>query len=138
MSLRIAHVTASPNFGGVERLILEICRALQHTKDVESIIASFPENGNADPFLREVDKAGFIGYRFQKDMPHLVAATFELIRLLKQHQIQILCAHGHKSRMLGWFAAKYLRIPIVGVSHGWTGENRRVQFYDRIDKWMHR
>lgn len=138
MSLRIAHVTASPNFGGVERLILEICRALQHTKDVESIIASFPENGNADPFLREVDKAGFIGYRFQKDMPHLVAATFELIRLLKQHQIQILCAHGHKSRMLGWFAAKYLRIPIVGISHGWTGEDRKVQLYDRLDKWMHR
>jgi len=61
-----------------------------------------------------------------------------LIRLLKQHNIQILCAHGHKSRMLGWFAAKYLRIPIIGISHGWTGECRKVQFYERIDKWMHR
>jgi glycosyltransferase involved in cell wall biosynthesis len=40
--------------------------------------------------------------------------------------------------MLGWFAAKRLRIPIIGISHGWTGECRKVQFYDRIDKWMHR
>jgi glycosyltransferase involved in cell wall biosynthesis len=138
MPLRIAHVAASPNFGGVERLILEICRSLQCAKDIEHIIASFPEGGNAEPFLREVDKAGFAGYRFQNDMPHLMAATFELIRLLKQHQTQILCAHGHKARMLGWFAAKYLRIPIVGISHGWTGEDRKIQIYERIDKWMHR
>jgi len=137
MPLRIAHVTASPNFGGVERLILEICRSLQHTQDVEHLIASFPEGGNAEPFLREVEQSGFIAYGFQNDMPHLIAATRELIRLLKQHQIQILCAHGHKARMLGWFATKYLRIPIIGISHGWTGENKKIQFFERIDKWMH-
>jgi len=136
--LKIAHVTASPNFGGVERLILEINRLHRRTKNADLIIASFPEGGNAVPFLREVEKAGFPAYCFQKDMPHLIAATFELTRLLKQHQTQILCAHGHKARMLGWFAAKRLRIPIIGISHGWTGENRKVQIYDRIDKWMHR
>jgi len=138
MTLRIAHVTASPNFGGVERIILEVGGAHQRTKDVEQIFASFPEGGNAEPFLREVEKRGFTAYRFQNDTPRLIAATLEFIRLLKQHQIQILCAHGHKSRMLGWFAAKRLRIPIIGISHGWTGENRKVQLYDRIDKWMHR
>jgi glycosyltransferase involved in cell wall biosynthesis len=138
MPLKIAHVTASPNFGGVERLILEICRSLQRTKGVENFIASFPEGGNAEPFLREVEKSAFPNYCFQNDMPHLIAAMFELIRLLKQHQIQILCAHGHKARMLGWFAAKYLRIPIIGISHGWTGENKKIQLYERLDKWMHR
>ena len=138
MSLKIAHVTASPNFGGVERLVLEISRLLQCTKDVQHVLASFPEGGNAEPFLHEVEQSGFIAYRFQNDMPHLVAATLELIRFLKQYQIQILCAHGHKARMLGWFAAKRLRIPIVGISHGWTGENRKIQFFECIDKWMHR
>jgi len=138
MPVRIAHITASPNFGGVERIILEVGSTHQRTRDVEQIFASFPEGGNAEPFFCEVEKLGFTAYCFQNDMPHLIAATFELIRLLKQHQIQILCAHGHKSRMLGWFAAKRLRIPIIGISHGWTGENRKVQLFDRIDKWMHR
>ena len=134
----MAHVTASPNFGGVERLILEICRSLERTKNIEHVIASFPEGGNAKPFLCEVEKAGFTAYLFQNDMPHLASATFEFIRMLKQHKIQILCAHGHKARILGWFAAKYLRIPIVGISHGWTGEDKKIQFFERIDKWMHR
>jgi glycosyltransferase involved in cell wall biosynthesis len=138
MSLRIAHITASPSFGGVERLILEVGRSLQRTKDVEQIFASFPENGRAEPFLHEIKKSGFTPYGFKNDMPHLFAATRELIRLLKKHQIQILCAHGHKARMLGWFATKWLRIPIIGISHGWTGETKAVQLYERIDKWMHR
>ena len=135
---KIAHVTASPNFGGVERLILEICRSLRQTKGVEHFVASFPEAGKAVPFLHEAENAGFPAYLFKNDMPHLIAATFEFVRLLKQHKIQILCAHGHKARMLGWFAAKYLRIPIVGISHGWTGENRKIQCFEYIDKWMHR
>ena len=138
MPLKIAHVTASPNFGGVERLILEICRSLGRTKDVEHVIASFPEGGNAEPFLHEVEKSGFTAYGFQNDMPYLGPATCELIRLLKQHEIQILCAHGHKARMLGYLAAKRLRIPIVGISHGWTGENKKIKLFERIDKWMHR
>jgi glycosyltransferase involved in cell wall biosynthesis len=138
MTLRIAHVTASPFFSGVERLILEIGRSHQHTKGAEQIFASFPEEGRAGPFLHEIEQAGLTAYLFQNDMPHLVAATWEFIRLLRQHHIQILCAHGHKPRMLGWFAAKYLRIPIIGISHGWTGEDRKVQLYDRMDKWMHR
>jgi len=138
MAIKIAHVTASPNFGGVERLILEISRSLQQTKRVDHLVASFPEEGRAIPFLREAENAGFPAYLFQNDRPHLIAATFELIRLLKQHQIQILCAHGHKARMLGWFASRYLRIPIVGISHGWTRENQKIQFFEYIDKWMHR
>jgi len=137
-SLNIAHLTASPNFGGVERLILEISGAVQRSRDAQHVLASFPEKGRAGPFLREAENAGFPAYLFQNDMPHLIAATRELIRLLTQHQVQILCAHGHKARMLGWFAAKWLRIPIVGISHGWTGENRKIQLYERIDKWMHR
>jgi glycosyltransferase involved in cell wall biosynthesis len=138
MPLRIAHVTASPNFGGVERLILEVAGVLERTRDVKHIVASFSEGGNAKSFLDVAEKLGFTTCRLRHDMPRLVAATFELIRLLKRHDIQLLCAHGHKARMLGWFATQWLRIPIVGISHGWTGESRNVQLYERIDKWMHR
>jgi len=137
MPLKIAHVTASPVFSGVERLILEIGRSHQHTRDVEQVFASFPEEERAGPFLHEIEQAGLTAYLFQHDMPHLLAATFEFIRLLRQHNTQILCAHGHKARILGWFAARWLRIPIIGISHGWTGESRDVQLYERVDKWMH-
>ena len=138
MPINIVHVAASPVFGGVERLILEICCSLERTKDIKHIVASFPEEGRLMPFIQEIEKAGLPAYCFQNDMPHLIAATRELTRLLKQHDIQILCAHGHKARMLGWFAAQWLRIPIVGISHGWTGETKTVKLYERIDKWMHR
>jgi len=136
MPVRIAHITASPNFGGVERIILETGCCHKRTKDVEQIFATFSKGGKEEPFLREIEKAGLTTYRFQNDMPHLFAQTCELIRLLQQHQTQILCAHVPRARILGWFAAKRLRIPIIGVSHGWPDESGKL--YNRIDQWMHR
>ncbi|MDR3182009.1 MAG: glycosyltransferase [Planctomycetaceae bacterium] len=136
--MNIAHITASPNFGGPERQMLELARTLEKTRAVKFFIASFPEGGNAEAFLAESEKSGFPTYRFHNDMPHLFAALREMIRYLKENRIDVILAHGHKARMLGWLAARWLHIPIIGVSRGWTGENRTIQFYERIDKWIHR
>ena len=142
MSLRVAHVTSSSSFGGISRFVLEIGSLLQRTKDTKQIVIAFPEGGTVGPFLDKIEKAGLTARCLQKDMPRLIAATFELIFLLKQHQIQIMCAHGYKARMLGWFAAKWLGIPIIGVSHsasGWSdGLRHRDKLYERLDRWMYR
>jgi len=58
MPLRIAHVTASGNFLGLERIILETGSFHQRTKDVEQIFVPFPKGGKEEPFLREIEKAG--------------------------------------------------------------------------------
>ena len=137
MPLKIAHVTSASGLGGVGQIILDTARSHRDNKGAEHVLATFPTKELDKPFLHEVEKAGFIPYRFQNNTPHYVAATLEYVRFLKQHQIQILCAHGHKPRILGWPAARYLRIPIIGVSHGWIGISRAYRFYERIDKWMH-
>ncbi|MDR3233361.1 MAG: glycosyltransferase [Planctomycetaceae bacterium] len=136
--MNIAHITASPSFGGPERQMLELARTLQAAQDAKFFVASFPEGGNAEPFLAEAEKGGFPAYRFQNDMPHLFAAFQEMIRYLRENRIDVLLAHGHKARLLGWLAARRLRIPIIGVSRGWTGENKKIRFFERIDKWIHR
>ncbi len=137
--MRILHLTASPFFGGPERVILDIVRAQSAPEfDVESLVVSFSENGNCRPFIEQVEKAGFSGRILKNDMPRLVAATVELSRFLRDEKIDVIVAHGHKSRMVGWFAARRTGIPIVGVSHGWTWQDWKTSIYERIDQWMHR
>ncbi len=72
------------------------------------------------------------------DMPYLVAAWRELVLLLRDEKIGILCAHGHKARLLGWLAARRAGIPVVGVSHGWTWQDWKTALYERLDQWVHR
>ncbi len=137
--LKIVHLTASPFFGGPERVILDIIRTQRENEaPLENLVLSFAENGNCEPFLEAVKKSGFEGIRLPHDMPHLIAAKNDLVQILRERKIDLLFAHGHKSRMVGWWAARQVGIPIVGVSHGWTWQDWKTSLYERIDQWMHR
>jgi glycosyltransferase involved in cell wall biosynthesis len=52
----------------------------------------------------------------------------------------VLCCHGYKADIIGLWAARRCHIPVIAVSRGWTGENRKVQLYEKIDRmvlrWM--
>ena len=137
--MRIIHLTASPFFGGPERQMIELAKTLRREKrNVETFFASFAENGNARPFFDEAVQAGFESLMLQNDMPHLWAAAKELTRLFREKQIDLALLHGHKARMVGYWAARKDQIPCIGVSRGWTTENWKIKIYNRLDKWMHR
>lgn len=137
--MKILHLTASPFYGGPERVILDLVRRQSAPEfGVESLVVSFRENGGSDAFLEVLRQAGFPGKVLKYDMPHLVAAVFELGRLLRKESIDLICAHGHKSRFVGWLAARRTGIPIVGVSHGWTWQDWKTSLYERLDQWVHR
>lgn len=105
-----------------------------------TIFASFSEGGNCQAFLREVHGAGFIGIELRHDTPRFLGATNEIQTLIKSHAIDVLVCHGYKAGLLGWWSARRAGIPVMAVSRGWTSENRKVRFYEAIDKrvlrWM--
>ena len=137
--LKVMHLTASPFFGGPERVIMDIVRTQSQPEfGIESLVVSFRENGNCEPFMQELGKAGFDGRVLNHDMPNLVAAYRDLVKILRTEKIGLLCAHGHKSRLLGWLAARRVGIPVVGVSHGWTWQDWKTSLYERLDQWVHR
>ncbi len=136
---KILHLTASPFFGGPERVIVDLVRTHALPEyHIDSLVASFSEKGGSEAFLRILAEQGFRGTTLKQDMPHLVAAYQELVQLLCEEEIDLLCAHGHKSRLLGWLAARRVGIPVVGVSHGWTWQDWKTTLYEKIDQWVHR
>lgn len=135
---KLLFLTASPFFGGPERQMIELGRTFrEEERAAEIFFASFAENGNAREFLEKVDQSGFHALELQYDMPRLYSATEELIRILKENEIDLLFLHGHKARLLGWIAALRTGIPKIGVSRGWTNEGWKIALYNRLDKWVH-
>ncbi len=130
----VLHLTSSRFFGGPERQMLGLARALE--SDTQTIFASFSEDGLNRAFLDQVRQAGFLGNGLHNDTPHLIAARNEIVGLVKKHGIDILICHGYKAGMVGWFAARKAKIPVIAVSRGWTAESRRVRMYERLDRWM--
>ena len=141
--MKIIHLTASPFFCGPDRQMMELAKTFRQAgtfcrekRNIETLFASFAESGGARSFLGITTEAGFESLMLQNDMPHLWAAVKELTRLFREKQIDIALLHGHKARMVGYWAARRNRIPCVGVSRGWTTENWRIKVYNRLDKWM--
>lgn len=130
--MNVTHLTASRFFGGAEQQMLGLARSLP--AQFESIFVSFSEDGLCEDFLQKVRGFGFEGIRIRHDTPRLISALRELIALLRRVKADILCCHVSKANLLGLLAARRLRIPVLSVSHGWTGETFRVRLYDTLDR----
>jgi glycosyltransferase involved in cell wall biosynthesis len=136
----VAHLTASPFYGGPERQMLGLAGHLR--ADVRTVLLSFAEGGNARPFLDEARRRGFEAMALAHDTPHLRSAIGELVVLIGRVGVDVLFCHGYKAGILGRIAARRAAIPVVAVSRGWTSESPKVRAYELLDRinlrWMDR
>jgi glycosyltransferase involved in cell wall biosynthesis len=135
--MRLVHLTSSRFFGGPERQMLGLAKALP--AECKTLFASFSEGDRCDAFLDRVRQAGFAARRLRHDTPHLFAARKELSALLQERNADVLLCHGYKADLVGRPAARLAGVPVIAVSRGWTGETFKVRWYDRIDRlFLHR
>lgn len=138
--MNVVHLTSSQFYGGPERQMLGLARALP--AEYRTTFVSFSEKGGCQSFLDVVRSHRFPGIALHHDMPHLLATRNELAQLLRQRSADLLVCHGYKANILGRSAARRVGIPVVAVSRGWTGEQWRVRLYDALDRlnlrWMDR
>jgi glycosyltransferase involved in cell wall biosynthesis len=48
----------------------------------------------------------------------------------------VVCCSGYKPDLIGWWAARQAGVPVISVSHGWTGATFKVRCYETVDRWM--
>ncbi|HWY85786.1 MAG TPA: glycosyltransferase, partial [Gemmataceae bacterium] len=134
----IAHLMASPFFGGPERQMLGLARHLPAVST--SIFLTFAEHGKCQAFLEQVHNHGFEGLALEHNTPHVRAAAREVAGHLGRVKADILTCSGYKPDLIGWLAARQVGIPVLAVAHGWTAATLKVRFYETVDRlilrWM--
>ncbi len=130
--MKVLHLTSSRFHGGPERQMLGLAEAGRNK--FETVFASFSEGHLCLEFLSRVSASGFGATELVHDTPHLLRARNEVRKILRKEKISVLLCHGYKAGLIGWWAARNAGIPVVAVSRGWTGENRKVRFYEWLDR----
>jgi glycosyltransferase involved in cell wall biosynthesis len=130
--MNIVHLTASPFLGGPERQMLGLADNLPAT--YRSVFLSFAEHGRARPFLEEARRRGYTAIELRYNRPRLYAVVRELVGHLRHLQADLLCCHGYKADLYGLLAARWAGVPVLAVSHGWTGATFKVRCYELLDK----
>jgi glycosyltransferase involved in cell wall biosynthesis len=131
--VNIMHLRASNFVGGPEKQILEHFARLDSAR-FRPVLGTFAEPGELDPLGDEAARRGMQTARVPQSSPLNPKAILHISRMLRRHNIGILCTHGYKPNVLGFFAARLCGIPTIAISRGWTWENRKIRVFEALDR----
>jgi succinoglycan biosynthesis protein ExoA len=131
MKARVLHLRASNFVGGPEKQILAYAR--ESADIVENMIGSFCGETEGAELLRAAASQGFA--TLPLPAASLTESVAALKRAVRESNIQLICTHGYKSAVLAGIVSWITRVPYVCFLRGWTKENRKVAFYEAIERW---
>jgi len=114
--------------------MLGLARALP--PEYRTTFLSFSESGRCRALLSEVRRHRFEGVELKHNFPWFRRAANEVATQLRRLRADVLCCSGYKPDVIGWLAARRAGVPVVSVSHGWTGVTLRVRLYEALDRWV--
>ena len=130
--MNVLHLTDSPFFGGPERQILGLSRALP--AGIRSTVVCFSENATCLPFLERLRSAGIPAAMLDSTTPHYGRLIRDIQRELRRRETDLLICHGYKADILGLIAARAAGVPVISISRGWTGHTHKVRLNEAIDR----
>lgn len=129
----IMHLSATDFFGGPEKQIVEHLKRLNKDR-FDGQIASYLEYGGPNELLEKARQEGLKAHGIPMHGPLDFTAQFKLNNLIRHENIDLLCVHGYKACVMGWWVAKMLKIPIIAFSRGYTSENLKIAFYNWLER----
>ncbi len=133
--IKVMHLRASNFVGGPEKQILEHFARVDSTR-FKMILGTYVTEYQEDHLGNDAVERGFRCIRLTTTSPLNPAGILDLARVLKQENIDILCTHGYKPNVLGFFASRLAGIKTIAISRGWTWENPKIRVYEAIDRFF--
>jgi glycosyltransferase involved in cell wall biosynthesis len=130
--MHVVHLMASPFVGGPEKQVLGLARSLP--AEYQTSFVCFAERGLSRPFIDTARKQGFQAITLRENAPHVLRARAEIAELLRHLRADILCCNGYKPDILGYLGARAAGIPVISISHGWTGITWKVRINEFLDR----
>jgi len=131
--VKVMHLMASNFLGGPEKQIIEHLKRLE-SKRFQGSLTSFSEWGRPSELLEMAGRQGLTNYSIPMRGPFDFRAQFHLNRIIKSQGTDILVVHGYKSCVMGWRVGRKFRIPVLAYSRGYTAENRKIIFYNWLER----
>ena len=127
----VLHLIGSNLVGGPEKQILHHAQDMQDT-EYQLSIGSFHDLKDRPEVLVAAE---------QRNIPTLclpgglrLDLVHHLSRMLAERKGSLLCTHGFKANVVGYLAARKTGTSHVAFVRGFTAENRRVKFYEILER----
>lgn len=136
--MRIAHVTAPAQFGGLERVVSGLARGQRARGHEVMVIAVISPGVAIPPWVPALADAGVrvevhhVGNRAYFAERRLVR------RLLQEMRADVVHTHGYRSDVLHLSVAHGLGMPVVSTAHGFASQRPGLSLHEKIQVYAWR
>ena len=120
--IKILHVVRSLQVGGLEKLVLEMCRRAQSLQDVEMSVCSLVAGDGIAGLERYSSVRTFTLARSYEESK--LGAFRAMVRLLRAERPDVLHTHNLSAQFYGAPAARLVGVPVVVCTRHGTGPKR--------------
>lgn len=131
--ITVMHLRASNFVGGPEKQILEHLSRLD-SKRFTPLLCTFGKEGFKDELYEAGKQRGICSFQLSGKSSFDLQQIKRLRELMRQNAVKLLITHGYKANIIGYIAARQIQVPVIAYSHGWTGENYKVIFFEMLDR----
>jgi len=132
MKPHILHLIGSNCIGGPEKQILHHAVDMQDSP-YQMKIGSFHDQAERPEILRGAEERNIPTVCLPGGVRADLVAS--LARILVEQPDVLLCTHGFKANVVGYFAARRTGTRHIAFLRGWTAENLRVALYEVIERY---
>ena len=134
--MKILQLISSYGFFGAENVVLELSRQLS-SGSVDNTLGVFENTANPHIELHKKAKKNNLKTVVFKCRGRFDLMTLGAIRsYVRKNNINIIHAHGYKSNIYGFAAAKMCGTQIAATCHSWNSQDARTRFYYGLEKFI--
>lgn len=130
--LRILHVTAPAEVGGLERVVQGLAVGQRQQGHDAHVVAVVGRDDTPTAFLEPLRRAGVPVHLLRTGARSYLAERRAVRRLLERYAPDVLHTHGYRSDLLHLGTARRLGVPIVTTLHG----SSRMGGISHLFEWM--
>jgi len=135
-SLRITHILAPGEIGGLERVAVGLAASLQAAGH-EATMVPIVEDA-AHPLVHPRGTDGVPVHPIVLPPHSYLKESIRLRKLLRELRPDVVHTHGYHADIVGGLAAWSLGVPVVSTLHGFTGGGRKNRMYERLQRFFTR
>lgn len=134
--INVMHLIGSTGLYGAERWILALMCAMDTKRIHSTLINLVDSEAEKSAVVHAAELRGLDSLDFNTGGKLNPLAIFQLAKLARDKQIDIIHGHGFKSDIMGLLAARLAKCHVMTTPHGWSMEqDRKLQLYETIDRF---
>lgn len=123
--INVLHFICSTGFYGAEKWILALANNLDRSEVNSELVVTKEWSTHDLRLTEEFRSLGLAAHELPMKGRFDVRVIADLVKLIKERNIEVLHSHGYKSDILGVIAAKIAKIKCVTTPHG----------FEKLDDW---